>query len=66
MTMSFISMLYIYPDLELGIFVVTNTNDIICVQPILDLFNNIEKFLVLDSHERINDGLFFLCILLMI
>lgn len=59
MTISFISMLYIYPDLELGIFVITNTNDIICVQPTFDLFDNIEKFLVLDYHEGISDGLFF-------
>ena len=59
MTNSFISWLYIYPDLELGIFVVTNTNDIICSQPTFDLFNNIEKFLVLDYYEGISDGLFF-------
>ena len=58
-TNSFLSMLYIYPDLELGIFVVTNTNDIICVEPTFDLFENIEKFLVLDNYEGISDGLFF-------
>jgi predicted DNA-binding transcriptional regulator YafY len=42
MTNSFLSMLYIYPDLELRIFVVINTNDVICRQPANDLFYNIE------------------------
>ena len=63
-TLSFVSMLYIYPDLDLGIFVVTNTNDILCIGPTFDLFNNIEKFLVLDYYEGISD--FFMYILLMI
>ena len=52
-------MLYIYPELDLGIFVVTNTIDTLCIEPTSELFNNIEKFLVLDYYEGISDDLFF-------
>ena len=58
-TNSFLSMLYIYPDLDLGIFFITNTNDVLCTKPTEELLSNIEKFLVLDYYEGISDSLFF-------
>ena len=57
-TNSFQSHLYIYPDLELGFFVVTNTRDSFCSQLTEELFDNIESFLLFDTYKGISNYLF--------
>ena len=47
------------PELGLGFFVVTNTNDNLCSSPTQELFDNIESFLVFDTHKGISSSLFF-------
>lgn len=58
-TNSFSSYLYVYPEEEVGIFLITNSNDLLCSIPKNDLFKNIESFLVFDTVDGINSGLFF-------
>ena len=58
-TNSFLSHLYVNPELGLGFFVVTNTNDNLCSSPTQELFDNIESFLVFDTHKGISSSLFF-------
>ena len=57
-TNSFQSHLYVYPDLDLGFFVVTNTRDPFCSKPTQELFDNIESFLLFDTYKGISSYLF--------
>ena len=58
-TASFLSDLFIFPDLDMGFFLVTNTRDYFCQQPFYDFVNSIEAFLIGDSFVWINDSAFF-------
>ena len=58
-TRSFLSKLFIYPELDMGYFLVTNTNDYFCQQPFSDFINSIETFLIADSFAGINNDAFF-------
>ena len=57
-TASFLSDLFIFPDLDMGFFLVTNTRDYFCQQPFYDFVNSIEAFLISDSFFDINDSAF--------
>ena len=57
-TNSFSSHLFVYPELDLGFFIVTNTNDLSCFIPTEQLFENIENFLLFDTHKGIHSNLF--------
>ena len=56
---SFLSRLVIYPELDVGIFIVTNTRDSICPGLGTEFFNNIENFLIFDSLNAIDNSSFF-------
>ena len=58
-TRSFLSDFFIYPELDLGFFLVTNTRDYFCQQPFYDFVNSIEAFLIGDTFVWINDSAFF-------
>ena len=58
-TRSFLSDFFIYPELDMGFFLVTNTRDYFCQQPFYDFVNSIEAFLIGDSFVWINDSAFF-------
>ena len=58
-TRSFLSDLFIFPELDIGFFLVTNTRDYLCQQPFYDFVNSIEAFLISDSFFDINDISFF-------
>lgn len=58
-TRSFLSDFFIYPELDLGFFIVTNTRDYFCQQPFYDFVNSIEAFLIGDTFVWINDSAFF-------
>ena len=58
-TRSFLSDLFIFPELDMGFFLVTNTRDYFCQQPFYDFVNSIEAFLISDSFFYINDSAFF-------
>ena len=53
-TQSFLCNLVIYPDLDIGFFIVTNTHDNLCSSPASQLFTNIENYLIYDSYEEID------------
>ena len=57
-TNSFLSKLSIFPELEIGIFIITNTNDMFCDQPTADFKNNIIDFITLDTYRNISTTLF--------
>ena len=59
LTNSFTCYLYLYPEQDLGIFVITNTVDTICLIPTEDMFDNIESFIAFDTMGHINSDLFF-------
>ena len=58
-TNSFSSYLYIYPEEDLGIFVITNSNNLFCRIPADEVFKNIESFIVFDTMDLIHSELFF-------
>ena len=58
-TNSFLSDLYVYPEYDLAFFVVTNTNDIFCSTPVMELFTNIKDFLLYDTIGGISSSLGF-------
>ncbi len=58
-TRSFLSDLFIFPELDMGYFLITNTRDYFCQQPFYDFVNSIEAFLISDSFFDINDSVFF-------
>lgn len=58
-TNSFLSNLYIYPQLEIGIFIITNTHDMFCSTPTGELMNNILNFVTLDTYGSIDESMFF-------
>ena len=49
----------LYPELDVGIFIVTNTRDSICPGLGTEFFNNIENFLIFDSLNAIDNSSFF-------
>lgn len=58
-TNSFLSHLYVYPESDLAFFMVTNTNDIFCSTPAMELFDNIKNFLLYDTIGGISTSLGF-------
>ena len=58
-TASFLSQMYIYPDIDIGFFVVTNINDIFSATNNLQFMNNLESLIVYDIYDGINSSLFF-------
>ena len=58
-TNSFSSYLYLYPEQELGIFVITNSNNFFCRIPADEVFKNIESFIAFDTMDLIHSELFF-------
>ena len=56
---SFLCQFYIYPDSDLAFFVITNTCDKFCLDPIINLVANVEKLLLLDFYESIGSSFFF-------
>ena len=56
---SFLSRLVLYPELDVGIFIFTNTRDSLCPGLGNEFFNNIENFLIFDSISGINNSSFF-------
>ena len=59
LTNSFQSSLYIFPDIEIGIFIITNTIDMLCRKPTIDFMNNIINFITLDTYEEVDTIVFF-------
>ena len=57
-TNSFISNLYIYPQLQIGIFIIINTHDIFCQTPAGEFMDNILNFITLDTYGSIDESLF--------
>ena len=58
-TNSFSSYLSIFPDLDLGIFAVINSNDLFCSIPKADIFDSIQSFIAFDTMGYIHSNLFF-------
>ena len=58
-TASFLSDLFIYPELECGFFIVTNTRDFFVQQPWYDLVESFERFLLNDYFFDVNTDPFF-------
>ena len=58
-TSSFLSQMFIYPDIDLGFFVTINTNDYICSTPIMQLVKNLESLIIYDIYEGIDSSSFF-------
>ena len=58
-TSSFLSNLVIYPELDIGFFIVTNTRDSLCLGPSNEFFKNIEDYLIYDSYDGIDNSSFF-------
>ena len=58
-TSSFSSYLSIFPDLDLGIFAVINSNNIFCSTPKEDFFNSIQSFIAFDTMGYVHSNLFF-------
>ena len=58
-TASFLSQMYIYPEIDIGFFVVINTNDIICGMPTTQFMNNLESLIIYDIYDGIDSSLFF-------
>ena len=59
-TSSFLSQLIVCPDLDLGIFMVTNTNDILFSKPFAQLFTDIANFIIYDVNDGVDGSLSFL------
>ena len=59
LTNSFQCSLYIFPDIEIGIFIITNTIDMLCRKPTIDFMNNIINFITLDTYEEVDTIVFF-------
>ena len=53
-TASFLSYLYIYPELDIGFFIITNTRDTLCQNPTNQFFDNIEEYLVSDFYSPVD------------
>ena len=59
-TNSFLSQIYIFPDLDLAFAVLTNTVDFYNIVYLFSVFiKNIENFLVNDVYEEVNDSVYF-------
>ena len=58
-TNSFSSKLVIYPELDIGFFIVTNTRDSLCLGPREEFFEAIENYLILDSFDGLDNSSFF-------
>ena len=58
-TNSFSSKLVIYPELDIGFFIVTNTRDSLCLGPREEFFEAIENYLILDSFDGFDNSSFF-------
>ena len=58
-TNSFSSKLVIYPELDIGFFLVTNTRDSLCLGPREEFFEAIENYLILDSFDSLDNSSFF-------
>ena len=58
-TNSFLSKLFIYPELDIGFFIVTNTRDSLCSRPSQDFFKEIENYLIYDSIDGLDNSSFF-------
>ena len=58
-TNSFSSKLVIYPELDIGFFLVTNTRDSLCLGPREEFFEAIENYLILDSFDGFDNSSFF-------
>jgi hypothetical protein len=58
-TMSFLSQLVIYPDLNLGLFYAVNTNDIECLGPFGQFCNALENFLIYDVYDGVDNSISF-------
>jgi len=63
LTNSFQCSLYIFPDIEIGIFIITNTIDMLCRKPTIDFMNNIINFITLDTYEEVDTIFIFFLIL---
>ena len=58
-TTSFQSHLYVYPDLDLGIFMVTNTGDNLFSQSFSQFFTDVSDFLVYGLYNGVDGSLSF-------
>ena len=58
-TSSFLSKLVIYPELDIGFFIVTNTRDSLCLGPSEEFFKAIENYLIYDSFDGFDNSSFF-------
>ena len=58
-TQTFLSFMYIYPELNIAYFIVTNTVDIFCASSLLSLAVSIENLIVFGSLNSIYDPSFF-------
>ena len=58
-TNSFSSYLSIFPDLDLGIFVVINKNNLFCSTPKDDIFDSIQSLIAFDTMGYVHGNLFF-------
>ena len=57
---SFLSHLSIYPELDISLFIITNTRDAFCGSPKNQFFNNIEDYLISDFYSAIDSSIFLL------
>ena len=59
-TFTYLSQIYIFPDIDLAFAVLTNTVDYFNIDYLFSAFiKNIENFLVNDVYEEINDSVYF-------
>ena len=61
-TSSFLSDFYVYPGLNLAFLFVTNTNDILCMEPSYQFLTTIQNFLIYnanDEYDGVDSSLFF-------
>ena len=58
-TTSFLSLLTVIPEYNIGFFIVTNTHDTFCIEPTTKLLDNVEKFLLYDYFDPIHSSLLF-------
>lgn len=56
---SFLSLLTVYPHIDLAFFIVINTRDLYCTDTTLKILSNIENFLLYDYFEYINSNIIF-------
>ena len=58
-TYSFLTQLYVYPDLDLAYFIFANTVDMLCLDPTIQLRDNLENLIIYDIYNNVDGSLFF-------